>query len=130
VIGPPLGPTGPSYVTGASSNRTITVVTPSSSNITLDMSGVGTYYNITPTASSGTLTVTFPTITENFPVPEQQGRPWVFHNNCPVSVTITFVGGTVAYLGNNYSSQLYLAIGQGISLTYGGAASGTSYIVY
>jgi hypothetical protein len=129
-IGPPLGPTGPAYPTGSSSNLVLTVVTPSSSNISLSASEFGTYYNITPTATTGALTVTFPSITENFPVSEQQGRPWVFHNNCGTSVTITFVGGTVTYLGDNYSTQFYLAIGQGISITYGGALSGTSYIVY
>ena len=129
-IGPPFGPTGPTYPTAPSSNVTIPIVRPSTSNISLSEAGMGTYYNITPLASTGTLTVTFPAITETFPVPEQQGRPWVFHNNCGTSVTITFVGGTITYLGNSFATQFYLAVGQSISITYGGAAAGTSYIAY
>ena len=129
-IGAPFGPTGPTYPTAPSSNVTLSIVTPATSNITLDMSGYGTYYNITPPASVGSLIVTFPAITENFPVPEQQGRPWVFRNNCGTSITITFVGGTITYRGSSTATQFYLAIGQGVSITYGGAASGTSYIAY
>ena len=129
-IGVPFGPTGSTYPTAPSSNVTLSITTPSSSNITLTEAGMGTIYNISPLASTGVLTVTFPSITETFPVPEQQGRPWVFHNNCGTSVTITFVNGTITYLGSSSATQFYLAIGQGISVTYGGAASGTSYIVY
>jgi len=129
-IGVPFGPTGPTYPTAPSSNVTIPIVTPSSSNISLTEAGMGTFYNITPLASTGALTVTFPAITETFPVPEQQGRPWVFRNNCGTSVTITFVGGTITYRGSSSATQFYLAVGQGVSITYGGAASGTSYIAY
>jgi hypothetical protein len=129
-VGVAVGPTGPTYATAPSSNVTLSIATPTNSNITLDLVGYGKVYNITPLASTGTLTVTFPTITENFPVPEQQGRPWVFHNNCGTSITITFVGGTITYLGDSFATQFYLAIGQSISITYGGAAAGTSYIAY
>jgi len=129
-IGPPLGPTGPVYATGPSSNAVLTIVTPGSSNIALSTADFGTYYNITPAVSTGTLTVTFPSITEYNPVPEQQGMFWAFRNNGATSVTITFVGGTITYLGNSAQTQYYLAVGQGISVTYGGALAGTSYIVY
>jgi hypothetical protein len=128
MTGSPFGPTGPPI--GPTGNAPLlTIVTPSSSSISLTQAGLGTKYDITPAASVGTLTVTFPPITELFPVPEQRGQGWSFQNNCGTSVTITFVGGTVVSYGVN-STQYYLAVGQGVSITYGGADTGMSFIVY
>jgi hypothetical protein len=124
--GPPYGPTGPSYATTA--NR-LTIVTPSSSTIQLTVGSLGTYYNITSNATSdGNITVsfplcnsTYPETNELFPAPEQAGTFWRIRNNYSTYLIVTFSNGIVSYDGSNNLSSIYMAPGQGTSITYDGS---------
>jgi hypothetical protein len=124
--GDPLGPTGPSFE--RTSNR-LTIVTPTTSTIQLTVGSLGTYYNITNSATSdGLLTLSLPKVNseypetnELFPAPEQAGLFWVIRNNYRGVLNITLSNGTVNYGKLSNTNELYISYGQGISIMYNGS---------
>jgi hypothetical protein len=125
--GPPLGPTGPHFIT---SIARLNVITPSSSPVSLTYSTLGSYYNITSNvATDGNFVIALPTYTpvgsvetdnELFMAPEHVGRSWFIRNNFYYALTPTFTNGTVSFQGSTVST-IYIAYGQGVSITYNGS---------
>jgi hypothetical protein len=124
--GDPHGPTGPSFI---NTNARLNIVTPTSSTIQLTVGSLGTYYNITDSATSnGRLTLifpkfdsTYPETNELFPAPEQAGSFWVIRNNYSTPLTITLSNGVANFRRLTGISELYVSYGQGISITYNGS---------
>ena len=124
--GPPYGPTGPPFQT--TSNR-LTIVTPTSPTIQLTLANLGTFYNITSSATSdGFLTLVFPVFNstypetnELFPAPEQQGSFWVIRNNYSAPLTVFLSNATANFRKLTNVDQFYISYGQGISITYNGS---------
>jgi len=96
------------------SNATVATV-PSSTTFTIlsATSGSGT---------GGSFSNTIGTETDNelYLYPEQAGLSWFIRNNFYYSLTPTITGGTISYQGSDVST-LYLACGQGLTITYNGS---------
>ena len=124
--GSPYGPTGPPFQT--TSNR-ITIVTPTSSTIQLELSNLGPFYNITSSSTSnGFLTLvfpvfnsTYPEVNELFPTPEQQGSFWVIRNNYSAPLTVILSNARANFRKLTDVGEFYIPYGQGISITYNGS---------
>ena len=124
--GDPHGPTGPPFV---NTNGRLNIVTPVTSNIQLTVGSLGTYYNITDSATSdGFLTLifpkfnsTYPETNELFPAPEQYGSFWVIRNNYSTPLFITLSNGVANYRKLSNLTELYVSYGQGIAITYNGS---------
>jgi len=124
--GDPLGPTGPPFE--RTSNR-LTIVTPTTSTIQLTVGSLGTYYNITNSATSDSfitlifpkINSTYPETNELFPAPEQTGLFWVIRNNYSGVLNVILSNGTVNYGTLSNRSELYISYGQGISIMYNGS---------
>ena len=124
--GDPYGPTGPSYV---NTRLRLNIVTPSTPTIQLTVGNLGTYYNITGSATSnGFLTLifpkfdsTYPETNELFPAPEQAGSFWVIRNNYSTPLFITLSNGVANFRTLSNISELYVPYGQGIAITYNGS---------
>jgi hypothetical protein len=84
-----------------------------------------TYYNI---ASQSTTTVTFPTRSETYPVPEQAGAFWVFRNNFGSTITLNFSNGTVDSTGTVAATTLTIPSGNGTTIAY--LSNTTCYIAF
>ena len=109
--GTPLGPMGPSY----RSNQTfLNIEKVTTSTITLTESSLYTFYSI----HSETTTITFPTRSETYPIPEQAGVFWVFGNSRTQSITLNFSNGTVSTRGNTAATTLSIPIGNSITIAY------------
>jgi hypothetical protein len=126
LLGDPLGPTGPPHV---NTKLRLNIVTPNSSTIQLTVGSLGTYYNITDSATSnGTLTLifpkfnsTYPETNELFPAPEQSGSFWFIRNNYSTALFITLSNGVANFRTLSNVSELYVSYGQGIAITYNGS---------
>jgi hypothetical protein len=124
--GDPYGPTGPPSV---NTSLRLNIVTPSTSTIQLTVGSLGTYYNITDSATSnGFLTLifpkfnsTYPETNELFPAPEQAGSFWVIRNNYSTPLFITLSNGVANFRTLSNVTELYVAYGQGIGITYNGS---------
>jgi hypothetical protein len=124
--GDPYGPTGPPSV---NTSLRLNIVTPSTSTIQLTVGSLGTYYNITDSATSnGFLTLifpkfnsTYPETNELFPAPEQAGSFWVIRNNYSDALNITLSNGVANIRTLSNVSELYVSYGQGIAITYNGS---------
>jgi hypothetical protein len=124
--GDPHGPTGPPFVI---TNGRLNIVTPSTSTIQLTVGSLGTYYNITDSATSnGFLTLifpkfnsTYPETNELFPAPEQAGSFLVIRNNYSTPLFITLSNGVANFRTLSNITELYVAYGQGIGITYNGS---------
>ena len=124
--GDPFGPTGLPCV---NKNLRLNIVTPNTSTIQLTVGSLGTYYNITNSATSdGFLTLifpkfnsTYPETNELFPAPEQQGSFWVIRNNYSTPLYITLSNGVANFRTLSKVTELYVAYGQGLSITYNGS---------
>jgi hypothetical protein len=124
--GDPHGPTGPPFV---NTNSRVNIVTPNTSTIQLTVGSLGTYYNITDSATSdGFLTLifpkfnsTYPETNELFPAPEQQGSFWVIRNNYSTPLYITLSNGVANFRTLSNVTELYVSYGQGLSITYNGS---------
>jgi hypothetical protein len=124
--GDPYGPTGPPSV---NTSLRLNIVTPSTSTIQLTVGSLGTYYNITDSATSnGFLTLifpkfnsTYPETNELFPAPEQAGSFWVIRNNYTTPLFITLSNGVVNFRTLSNLTELYVSYGQGIAITYNGS---------
>jgi hypothetical protein len=121
--GDPYGPTGPPYV---NTRLRLNIVTPTTSTIQFTVGNLGTYYNITDSATSnGFLTLIFPKVdstypetNELFPAPEQSGSFWVIRNNYSTALFITLSNGVANFRTLSNVSELYVPYGQGIAITY------------
>lgn len=120
--GLPFGPTGPAY---NGLGYLLTIVSPTTSNIVLTEASLYTYYNI---ASQSTTTVTFPTRSETYPVPEQAGAFWVFRNNTISSITLNFSNGTVDCAGVPAATSVNILKGNGLTIAY--ASNTTGYVAF
>jgi hypothetical protein len=126
LLGDPLGPTGPPHV---NTKLRLNIVTPNSSTIQLTVGSLGTYYNITDSATSnGNLTLifpkfnsTYPETNELFPAPEQSGSFWFIRNNYSTALFITLSNGVANFRTLSNVSELYVSYGQGIAITYNGS---------
>jgi hypothetical protein len=126
LLGDPLGPTGPPHV---NTKLRLNIVTPNSSTIQLTVGSLGTYYNITDSATSnGNLTLifplcnaTYPETNELFPTPEQAGSFWVIRNNYSAPLTIALSNGTAVNRNLCNVDELGVAYGQTLAITYNGS---------
>ena len=124
--GDPFGPTGPPFI---NTNTRLNIVTPNSSTIQLTVGSLGTFYNITDSATSnGSLTLifpkfnsTYPETNELFPAPEQSGSFWVIRNNYTIPLIITLSNGFANFRTLSNVTELYVPYGQGIAITYNGS---------
>ena len=121
--GIPFGPTGPTY---SGLGYLLTIVSPTTSNIVLTEANLYTYYNIA--SSQATTTVTFPSRTETYPVPEQAGAFWVFRNNMISSITLNFSNGTVDCAGVAAATTVDILKGNGLTIAY--ASNTTGYVAF
>lgn len=124
--GDPIGPTGPPFI---NTNARLNIVTPTTSTIQLTVASLGTYYNITGSATSnGFLTFIFPKVdstypetNELFPAPEQSSSFWVIRNNYSASLTITLSNGTVNSRNSTILDELAVPYGQTLTIRYNGS---------
>jgi len=124
--GDPFGPTGPPFI---NTNTRLNIVTPTSSTIQLTVGSLGTFYNITDSATSnGSLTLifpkfnsTYPETNELFPAPEQSGSFWVIRNNYSTPLIITLSNGVANFRTLSNVTELYVSYGQGLAITYNGS---------
>ena len=117
--GDPHGPTGPPFV---NTNSRVNIVTPNTSTIQLTVGSLGTYYNITDSATSdGFLTLIFPKFNSTYPETEQQGSFWVIRNNYSTPLYITLSNGVANFRTLSNVTELYVSYGQGLSITYNGS---------
>jgi len=124
--GDPFGPTGPPFI---NTNARLNIVTPTSSTIQLTVGSLGTFYNITDSATSnGSLTLifpkfnsTYPETNELFPAPEQSGSFWVIRNNYSTPLIITLSNGVANFRTLSNVTELYVSYGQGLAITYNGS---------